>query len=73
VVPIEDLVNAMSYSASFVDKVVEKAREPGVATTSYVLLIYEFRYDVKVTDKTDSSYFRFVGAFPYGHDCGRID
>ena len=65
VVPVEDLIKPLSYASSFVDAVVQRASEIGVAKTSYVYLVYNFKYDESVTGRHKSDCLRFVGVFPY--------
>jgi hypothetical protein len=64
-VPIRDLVTACSYGASFVEVVVKRAAELGLTETSYVYLMYNFRYDPTVTGIERSPYLRFLGVFEH--------
>src|SRR5262249_3865823 len=65
VVPIAELIAPLSYSASFRETAVRQAELLGVGHTSYVILLYNFKYDSAVTGIRESAYMRFVGAFPY--------
>ena len=53
-VPIRDLIAPLSYAKTFIDAVVLRAREQGVADTTYVYLIYDLQYDSQVTKKERS-------------------
>jgi len=64
-VPIGDLIRPLSYSTSFLEAVTQRAKSIGHPNTSYVFLMYNFKYDPRVTGKERSSYFRFVGTFAY--------
>ena len=67
-IPIEELIAPLSYSSSFLDAVTQRAKAIGLVTTSYVFLMYNFKYDPNVTGTEKSKYFRFVGTFPYVDD-----
>ncbi len=64
-VPIGDLIAPLSYSSSFASAVVRRAKALGLEDTSYVFLMYDFKYDPRVTGRDESTYLRFVGTFPY--------
>lgn len=65
IVPIADLIRPLSYASSFVVDVVKRARNIGVVETSYVYLMYNFKYDEEIAGPANSDCLRFVGAFPY--------
>lgn len=62
---LSEHLKLLSYSASFMDKAIKKARELKIEKTSFVFLIYNFKYDPKKTRISESNYFRFLGAFPF--------
>ena len=68
IVPISTLIAPLSYASSFAPAVVKRSKTMGVSETSYVFLMYNFKYDPKVTGKDRSDFFRFVGVFPYKDD-----
>jgi hypothetical protein len=65
IVPIGSLIEPLSYSSSFQDAVVRQAQELDSAQTCYVFLLYNFKYDPKVTGIRESKYMRFLGVFLY--------
>lgn len=65
IVPIGQLILPCSYGASFADAVGRRAEQLGVASTSYVFLMYNFRYDPSVTGVDRSSCLQFLGVFDY--------
>jgi hypothetical protein len=68
VVPIGDLISPLSYSPSFIDAVEHRAKELGLEKTSYVFLIYNFKYEPSATGKDKSDFFQFLGTFPFDQD-----
>ena len=67
-VPIDHLIVPLSHSSSFLDAVTKCAEALGLEKTSYVYLMYNFKYDPNITGTEKSKYFRFVGAFPYDNE-----
>jgi hypothetical protein len=64
-VPIEELLAPVSYSASFRAAAAQQAQQLGVGQTCYVILLYNFKYDPAVTGVRENKYMRFIGVFPY--------
>jgi hypothetical protein len=62
---IAALVKPLSYSGSFLDSVISTAKRLKIDKTSFVFLLYNFKYDPKVTKTQESQYMRFLGVFPY--------
>jgi hypothetical protein len=60
-----DLIAKLSYSQSFLEAAQKAADDRGVTTTAYVLALYNFSYDPKVTLLESSKFMRFIGAFPF--------
>lgn len=65
VVPIRDLLHPCSYAKSFIDPVELRAQQLNMPETSFLLMLYNFRYDPNVTGIVESSHFRFLGVFDY--------
>lgn len=55
----------LSYSTSFIDAAVAKAREKGLERTAWVFLLYNFAYDPGVTKIERDAYMAFLGVFPF--------
>lgn len=68
IVPIADLIAPLSYASSFAPAAAKRANKIGLNETSYVFLIYNFKYDPKVSGRDRSAFFRFVGVFPFKED-----
>ena len=65
VVSVREIVEPCSYAKSFVDAVSKRAGELNVPNTSFVILMYNFRYRSELTGVNTSPQFRFVGVFDY--------
>jgi hypothetical protein len=68
VVPIRELMEPLSYSRSFRDAAVQKAEALGLGQTSYVLLLYHFKYDTAISGIQESAHMRFIGVFPFDRE-----
>ncbi len=66
---VGNLIEALSYSGSFLNSVVEAANKVNIDKTSYVFLIYNFKYDPTITNIQASRYMQFLGAFSYDRAC----
>ena len=66
--PVRELIAPLSYSSSFIDAVVQRAKELGLEETSYLFLIYNFKYDPTITRKQKSAIFQFLGTFLFNED-----
>lgn len=63
--PLRPLIAPCSYADSFIDAAMQAAQQHRITQTQFVMLLYDFRYDPKVTGITRGTYLRFLGAFPY--------
>ena len=64
-VNISELIAPLSYARSFHDAAVRVASQKNLATTPYVFLIYNFKYDPAVTGIETSQFMRFLGSFAF--------
>lgn len=65
VIPVSELIRPCSYGTSFADAAARAAAQAGVPRSSFVFLMYNFKYDPRVTGTHESDCFRFIGVFPY--------
>jgi hypothetical protein len=63
--PLRDLLGQCSYAASFLERAVAAGSEQGIEESQTALLLYDFKYDPKVTGVTQGKYLRFLGTFRY--------
>lgn len=64
-IPVFDLLKYLSYSESFMKEAIDKAKDIGLINSSYVYLIYNFKYDATESKIFKSEYFTFLGTFEY--------
>jgi hypothetical protein len=62
---VEELLEPLSYSASFRDAAVAALQRIGIVETSYVFLMYNFRYEPQFTNVRPGAPFQFIGVFRY--------
>ena len=65
---IYEQLKYLSYSQSFIEEVEQSAREREISETSYVFLMYNFKYDTNITKIEKSNYFIYLGTFDYDKD-----
>jgi Immunity protein 22 len=63
--PLAELLQPMSYSQSFLAHVTQLAGSLGIKKSSYIFMLYNFKYCQITTGISESKYLRFVGVFPY--------
>ena len=64
-VDIAELLRPCSFSGSFMDAAIAKAHELGVHKAVWLLLQFDFAYDVAKTVRPISDELTFIGYFPY--------
>ena len=67
-VPLKDLLKDMSYSSSFIEQALAKAKEKGLTNARWVTLQYDFAYDKKNVSRAVASDPVFLGVFSYEED-----
>ena len=70
---IRELLAACSYGTSFADAAAAAAEKLGLARTEYVILLYNFRYEPKVTRVRKTSHLAFIGCFPFDSDAATAE
>src|SRR6476646_8935414 len=63
--PLRDLLAPCSYADSFLNEAMREAEQQGIAEAQCVILLFNFRYDPRVTGVTQGKHLRFLGTFPY--------
>ncbi|WP_167629428.1 immunity 22 family protein [Aquipseudomonas alcaligenes] len=62
---LTELLQPMSYSQSFLAKATQLADSLQIKESSYIFILYNFKYCQKTTGISESKYMRFLGVFPY--------
>ncbi len=65
---IYDQLKYLSFSKSFIQSAVSAGRAKGIESTTYVFVIYDFKYDPIITGIDKSKYLTFIGAFDLDKD-----
>ena len=62
---VEELIEPLSFSDSFIDEVLDKMEEMGIEEGGYVIAVYDYVFDnTKGSDKDPV----FIGTFDYSED-----
>lgn len=67
-IDIKQAVGECSFSASFVDVLMSKARKKQLEQVTWVVLLFEHEYSVKLSATGKDEYLTFLGAFDYDDD-----
>jgi len=54
-----------SFSESFIQPLLNKAKKSGVESVSWIILLYDTEYSVKLTEILNDEYTRFLGTFTF--------
>lgn len=62
---IKSAAGECSYSSSFIEVLMSKARKKKLEQISWIILLYEYEYSVKISGVEKDKYTTFLGAFDY--------
>lgn len=62
---IKSAAGECSYSSSFIEVLMSKARKKKFEQISWIILLYEYEYSVKISGVEKDKYTTFLGAFDY--------
>jgi hypothetical protein len=62
---IKQIAGQCSYSTSFIDNLMGKARNKNLTEVSWLILLYEFEYSAKTSAVESDKYVTLLGAFNY--------
>jgi len=71
-VSIHKAVGECSFSASFIDVLMSKAKRKKLEQVSWVVLLFEFEYSAKLSGVEKDDYLTLVGAFDYDDDADSV-
>jgi hypothetical protein len=63
--PLDKIIEASSYGKSFSQQALQAS---DIKETEHIFLMYNFKYDPKVTGINESKYYKFIGVFKYDRD-----
>ncbi len=64
-IAIDKAIGACSYSDSFIENLMSKAKKKKLTDVTWVVLLYEYEYSVKVSGVEKDDYLTLLGAFTY--------
>ena len=64
-VPVKQAVGECSFSSSYIDVLMSKARKKKLEDVTWVILLFEYEYSPKISGVDKDNYMTFVGAFDY--------
>jgi len=62
---IKKAVGECSFSSSFIDVLMSKARKKNLSEVTWVILLFEYEYSAKISGIESDEYVTLVGAFDY--------
>ena len=63
--PIQEIAGACSFSTSFIDNLMSKAKKKQLLEVSWLVLLFDFEYSAKATGVESDDYLTLLGAFNY--------
>ena len=64
-IKIKQAAGECSYSSSFYEVLMSKARKKKISEITWIILLYETEYSTKLTSTAKDKYTTFLGAFDY--------
>ncbi|MEH6469019.1 MAG: immunity 22 family protein [Porticoccus sp.] len=64
-VPIKKAAGECSFSSSYIDVLMSKARKKKLEDVTWIILLFEYEYSPKISGVDKDNYMMFVGAFDY--------
>ncbi len=71
-IDIKQAVGECSFSASFMDVLMSKARKKQLEQVTWVVVLFEYEYSVKLSATGKDEYLTFLGAFDYDDDADSV-
>jgi hypothetical protein len=69
---VKQAVGECSYSSSFFEVLMSKAKKKKVNDITWMVLLYECEYSSKLTGIEKDEYLRLLGAFDYNDEAGNL-
>ncbi len=71
-ISIEKAAGECSFSSSVISVLMSKARKKKLENVSWIVLLFELEYSVKLTGVESDDYLNFLGAFDYDDDADSL-
>jgi hypothetical protein len=65
VISIEVAAGECSFSASYIETLMSKARKKNLEEVSWIIMLFEVEYSLKISGVEKDQYMTFLGAFDY--------
>mgnify|MGYP000137802950 CR=1 FL=1 len=71
-VAIKQAAGECSFSSSFIDVLMSKARKKKLEEITWIILLFEYEYSVKLSGVDKDEYTTFLGAFDYDDEADNL-
>ncbi|WP_198263179.1 immunity 22 family protein [sulfur-oxidizing endosymbiont of Gigantopelta aegis] len=69
---IKQAVGECSFSSSFIEVLMSKAKKKKLKEITWIILLFEYEYSAKISGIESDEYVTLVGAFDYDDDAERL-
>jgi len=67
-IDIKQAAGECSFSSSYIDALMSKARKKNMLEVSWIVLLFEYEYSAKISGVENDQYLTLLGAFNYDDD-----
>jgi len=67
-IDIKQAVSECSFSSSFIEVLMSKAKKKKLSEVTWIILLFEYEYSAKISGIESDEYVTLVGAFDYDDD-----
>jgi immunity protein 22 of polymorphic toxin system len=71
-IEIKKAAGECSFSCSYIDNLLSKAKKKGLLEVSWIVLLFEYEYSAKTTGIENDDYLTLLGAFNYDDDADSL-
>lgn len=72
IVHIKKAIGECSFSTSYIDVLMSKARKKKLEEVTWIVLLFEYEYSPKVSGVEKDNYMTFLGAFDYDNGADNL-
>jgi len=69
---IKQAAGECSFSSSFIEPLMSKAKKKNLLEVSWIILLYEYEYSAKLSGVENDEYLTLLGAFSYDDDADSL-